>query len=193
MRRPSRSRPMRGSSCGRRKTASPRFPPGPDGDAMARQLLDAAWDRYPALVPTLPSLTKTTEDAARASFDRINELLDTKETPIHSPRRAVCRPVRQQRLHDAGDGRQAGDGADAGGERDPEDRAGARAHALRPHPARRREELLRRAGSARRCSWKGWRCAPRRRGAWSARDRLHPDRSERPLAGELLCEKRMPC
>jgi hypothetical protein len=59
-------------------------PPGPDGDAMARQLLDAAWDKYPALVPTLPSLTKTAEDAARASFDRINELLDTKDVPIHS-------------------------------------------------------------------------------------------------------------
>lgn len=59
-------------------------PPGPDGDAMARQLLDAAWDRYPALVPTLPSLTKTAEDAARVSFDRVNELLDAKETPIHS-------------------------------------------------------------------------------------------------------------
>jgi hypothetical protein len=59
-------------------------PPGPDGDAMARQLLDAAWDRYPALVPTLSSLTKTAEDAARNSFDRINDLLDTKDVAIHS-------------------------------------------------------------------------------------------------------------
>src|ERR1700733_5613706 len=59
-------------------------PPGPDGDAMARQLLDAAWDRYPALVPTLPSLTKTAGDEARASFDRINDLLDTKDVAIHS-------------------------------------------------------------------------------------------------------------
>jgi hypothetical protein len=59
-------------------------PPGPDGDAMAHQLLDAAWDRYPALVPTLPSLTKTAEDTARASFDRINTLLDTKDAAIHS-------------------------------------------------------------------------------------------------------------
>lgn len=59
-------------------------PPGPDGDAMARRLLDAAWDRYPALVPTLPSLTKTAEDAARMSFDRINDLLDTRDVAIHS-------------------------------------------------------------------------------------------------------------
>jgi hypothetical protein len=59
-------------------------PPGPDGDAMARQLLDAAWDRYPALVPTLPSLTKTAEDAAHASFDRINALLATKDVAVHS-------------------------------------------------------------------------------------------------------------
>jgi hypothetical protein len=59
-------------------------PPGPDGDAMARQLLDAAWDRYPALVPTLPSLTKTAEDAARTSFDKINDLLDTKGVAIRT-------------------------------------------------------------------------------------------------------------
>jgi hypothetical protein len=59
-------------------------PPGPDGDAMARQLLDAAWDRYPALMPTLPSLTKTAQDAARTSFDKINDLLDTKDVAIHS-------------------------------------------------------------------------------------------------------------
>lgn len=59
-------------------------PPGPDGDAMARQLLDAAWDRYPALVPTLPSLTKTAQDAARMSFDKINDLLGTKDVAIHS-------------------------------------------------------------------------------------------------------------
>src|ERR1700722_8570235 len=33
-------------------------PPGPDGDKMARQLLDAAWDKYPALIPKLPKLTE---------------------------------------------------------------------------------------------------------------------------------------
>jgi len=59
-------------------------PPGPDGDAMARQLLDSAWPRYPALVPQLAALTKTAEDQGNASFDRINSLLDTKDVPIHT-------------------------------------------------------------------------------------------------------------
>jgi hypothetical protein len=59
-------------------------PPGPDGDAMARHLLDAAWSRYPALLPSLPALTKTAGDEARASFDRINALLDAKDTPVRT-------------------------------------------------------------------------------------------------------------
>lgn len=59
-------------------------PPGPDGDAMARELLDAAWPRYPALVPQLAALTKTAEDEGRASFDRVNTLLDTKDVPVHT-------------------------------------------------------------------------------------------------------------
>jgi hypothetical protein len=59
-------------------------PPGLDGDKMARQLLDAAWDRYPALVPKLDALERTAEDQGRASFDKINELLATTDAPIHS-------------------------------------------------------------------------------------------------------------
>jgi hypothetical protein len=59
-------------------------PPGPDGDAMARHLLDTAWDRYPALMPSLPVLTKNAQDEARASFDTINTLLDTRDAPIHT-------------------------------------------------------------------------------------------------------------
>ena len=61
---PSRSRPYCcGSSLGRRKTGSPPCRPGPTATAMARQLLDAAWDRYPALVPTLA--VRWSEDGAR--------------------------------------------------------------------------------------------------------------------------------
>jgi predicted Zn-dependent protease DUF2268 len=59
-------------------------PPGPDGDAMARKLLDAAWDKYPALLPRLPTLTSQSELDAREAFVRINKLLDTKDVPIHS-------------------------------------------------------------------------------------------------------------
>ncbi len=59
-------------------------PPGPDGDRMARQLLDAAWDRYPALVPRLAALEQAAEDEGRASFDKINELLATGDTQVHS-------------------------------------------------------------------------------------------------------------
>lgn len=59
-------------------------PPGPQGEAMARTLLDAAWNKYPALVPKLPSLKALAEADAREAFDRINELLDTGDTDIHS-------------------------------------------------------------------------------------------------------------
>jgi Predicted Zn-dependent protease (DUF2268) len=59
-------------------------PPGPDGDKMARQLLDAAWDRYPALIPKLPKLTDSAKATARSAFAKINSLLGTKNIPIHS-------------------------------------------------------------------------------------------------------------
>jgi len=59
-------------------------PPGPDGDAMARRLLDAAWSRYPALVPQLPALTKTADDEGRESFQKVNALLATEGVPIHT-------------------------------------------------------------------------------------------------------------
>ncbi|HWD26419.1 MAG TPA: DUF2268 domain-containing putative Zn-dependent protease [Rhizomicrobium sp.] len=59
-------------------------PPGPDGDAMARTLLDAAWDRYLPLMTQLPSLTVQAELDAREAFVRINTLLKTKDVPIHS-------------------------------------------------------------------------------------------------------------
>src|ERR1700688_4680251 len=36
-------------------------PPGPDGDAMARRLLDGAWANYPTLIPKLPALQKEAE------------------------------------------------------------------------------------------------------------------------------------
>jgi hypothetical protein len=59
-------------------------PPGPAGDAMARKLLDAAWDRYPALLPKLPALTSTAKSEARSAFAMVNDLLGTKDVPIHS-------------------------------------------------------------------------------------------------------------
>jgi hypothetical protein len=59
-------------------------PPGPQGDTMSRQLLDAAWSRYSALVPQFAALTKAAEDQGNVSFDRINTLLDTKDVPIHT-------------------------------------------------------------------------------------------------------------
>jgi hypothetical protein len=59
-------------------------PPGPDGDAIARHLLDTAWDRYPALLPRLPALTTVAEDEAHTSFERINALLGSRDTPIHT-------------------------------------------------------------------------------------------------------------
>jgi len=52
-------------------------PPGAAGDAMARRLLDAAWDKYPALMPRLPTLNAEAGRTARDLFDRDNELLET--------------------------------------------------------------------------------------------------------------------
>lgn len=59
-------------------------PPGPDGEKMARQLLDSAWLKYPALMPKIPGLLKEAEVDAHEAFDRINVLFETKDTAIHS-------------------------------------------------------------------------------------------------------------
>lgn len=59
-------------------------PPGPDGDKMARKLLDDAWSRYPALVPKLPALEKAAEDTARAMFAKDNDILGAANDPIHT-------------------------------------------------------------------------------------------------------------
>jgi hypothetical protein len=59
-------------------------PPGPDGDALARKLLDSAWDKYPPLVAKLPRLTAEAKATAQAMFARDNDLLKTADTPIHS-------------------------------------------------------------------------------------------------------------
>lgn len=59
-------------------------PPGPDGDKMARALLDAAWARYPALMPKLNALTRAASETARDAFSKVNTLLETDNNPIHS-------------------------------------------------------------------------------------------------------------
>ncbi|MBS0277964.1 MAG: hypothetical protein JSR81_10105 [Proteobacteria bacterium] len=59
-------------------------PPGPEGDAMARKLLDDAWSRYPALIPKLDALEKTAEATAREMFAKDNEILGTATNPIHT-------------------------------------------------------------------------------------------------------------
>ena len=59
-------------------------PPGPDGDVMARKLLDDAWSRYPALVPKLEGLEKAAEETAREMFAKDNEILGTSNVPIHT-------------------------------------------------------------------------------------------------------------
>jgi hypothetical protein len=59
-------------------------PPGPDGDAMARKLVDDAWPKYPALIAQLPAMKKQAEADANTAFDKINALFETKGAPIHS-------------------------------------------------------------------------------------------------------------
>jgi Predicted Zn-dependent protease (DUF2268) len=59
-------------------------PPGAAGDAMARHLVDAAWDKYPALIPRLPTLNAEAERTARNLFTRNNELLETGTDTIRA-------------------------------------------------------------------------------------------------------------
>jgi len=59
-------------------------PPTPQGDALARKQLDAAWSRYPALMPRLPELEAQAEERARALFAATNRLYATAGTPIHT-------------------------------------------------------------------------------------------------------------
>jgi len=59
-------------------------PPGPDGDAMARKLLDDAWSKYPALMPKLDGLEKAAEETAREMFAKDNEILGTANDPVHT-------------------------------------------------------------------------------------------------------------
>ncbi|HET9030147.1 MAG TPA: DUF2268 domain-containing putative Zn-dependent protease [Candidatus Aquilonibacter sp.] len=57
-------------------------PPGPQGQQMARELLDAAWPRYPSLVAKLPVMAETAQADAQASFTALNRLFADEETPI---------------------------------------------------------------------------------------------------------------
>ena len=59
-------------------------PPGAAGDAMARRLVDAAWNKYPALMPRLPTLNAEAERTARDLFARDNELLETGKDEIRA-------------------------------------------------------------------------------------------------------------
>jgi Predicted Zn-dependent protease (DUF2268) len=59
-------------------------PPGPAGDAMARRLLDDAWDRYPALLPRLSAITSVAVQTANDAFEGDNELLGTRGERVHS-------------------------------------------------------------------------------------------------------------
>jgi hypothetical protein len=59
-------------------------PPGAAGDAMARRIVDAAWDKYPALMPRLPTLSAEAERTARDLFARDNDLLETGSDKIRA-------------------------------------------------------------------------------------------------------------
>jgi hypothetical protein len=52
-------------------------PPTPEGDALARKQLDAAWPRYAALMPKLSGMELNAEHDARALFAAANQLYRT--------------------------------------------------------------------------------------------------------------------
>ena len=58
------------------------MPPGPEGDALARSLLDKAWPRYPSLIPVLPSLARSSEESARELFDADTAVLASGDAPV---------------------------------------------------------------------------------------------------------------
>jgi hypothetical protein len=59
-------------------------PPTPQGEALARRQLDAAWPRYAALIPELNTLEERAEKAARLLFASTNALYATGGTPIRT-------------------------------------------------------------------------------------------------------------
>jgi hypothetical protein len=59
-------------------------PPGPEGEAMARKLLDKAWPRYLSLIPVLPTLARSDEESARELFATDSRLLGAAEAPLHT-------------------------------------------------------------------------------------------------------------
>ncbi|MDE1986013.1 MAG: hypothetical protein KGL56_12260 [Alphaproteobacteria bacterium] len=59
-------------------------PPTPEGEALARKQLDAAWPRYAALMPQLPALEKNAEATAHKLFAGVNTLYATAGVPIHT-------------------------------------------------------------------------------------------------------------
>lgn len=59
-------------------------PPGPEGDKMARELLDGAWEKYPALLPRLAALERSAEETAREMFAKDNEIMGTAGDPIRT-------------------------------------------------------------------------------------------------------------
>jgi Predicted Zn-dependent protease (DUF2268) len=59
-------------------------PPTPEGEALARKQLDAAWPHYSQLIPRLNSLEAHAEKDARALFAATNRLYATAGRPIHT-------------------------------------------------------------------------------------------------------------
>ncbi len=59
-------------------------PPTPEGDALARKQLDAAWPRYAALMPKLAGMEKNAERQARELFAATNKLYATDDAAIHA-------------------------------------------------------------------------------------------------------------
>jgi hypothetical protein len=59
-------------------------PPTPEGDALARKQLDAAWPRYAALMPKLAALEAHAEKDARVLFDATNSLYEAGGHPIRT-------------------------------------------------------------------------------------------------------------
>jgi Predicted Zn-dependent protease (DUF2268) len=59
-------------------------PPGPEGDAMARTLLESAWPRYPPLIVSLPLLESQAKSTAEDVFAKTNTLYATGAAPIRT-------------------------------------------------------------------------------------------------------------
>ena len=79
-------------------------PPTPEGDAMARKILDNAWPKYAAALPVIRQGAASLKPPPRDSLDAVAKLLGA-DVPIRATLILFVGGFDNQRLHGTGRGR----------------------------------------------------------------------------------------